>query len=81
MGGYRSTSDIQCRGRFSPITSCEDVLEDMPVTSEVEVFGPPTDPSAQVWVPQVVQSGKLIIAVSRTPLFQFLSFLIETLCR
>lgn len=42
--------------------SCENVLEDMPTTTETEVFGPLTDSTAQVHLPQAVQSGKLITA-------------------
>lgn len=81
MAAYQPTSGIQCRGLFLPVESCEDILEDMPVTSEVEVFGPQSDTTAKVWLPQAVESGKLITAVFLLPWFQFTSFLIETLCR
>lgn len=41
-----------------PRLSCEDVLEDMPATTDKETFGPPTDPTAKVWLPQAVESGR-----------------------
>lgn len=46
------------------MTSCEDILEDMPTTTEVEIFGPPSNTSATVLLPQAVESGKLVNQIS-----------------
>lgn len=56
IAAYQPTSEIRCRGLFLPMESCENVLEDMPTTTETEVFGPLTDSTAQVHLPQAVQS-------------------------
>lgn len=58
LGAYHPPSEIQCGGTFMPRLSCEDVLEDMPATTDKETFGPPTDPTAKVWLPQAVESGR-----------------------
>ena len=65
MGGYQPTSEIRCGGAsLLPTSSCEDILEDMPATTENEVFGPATDHTAQVVVPHLVQPGKLVSHLS-----------------
>ena len=69
MGGYKSPSAIQCRGHTLITDSCNDVLEDMPATTEMEIFGPITNTSATVLLPQAVQSGKLRNQVPYCPGF------------
>ncbi|KAL9134382.1 MAG: hypothetical protein Q9175_004434 [Cornicularia normoerica] len=64
MAAYKIPATVQCRGRFDPMTSCEDILEDMPTTTEVEIFGPPSNTSATVLLPQAVESGKLVNQIS-----------------
>lgn len=74
MGGYQPTSEIRCGGRISLLTtSCEDVLEDMPATTENEVFGPATDPTSQVLLPHIVQSGKQLVNHTSTYLSHLFS--------
>lgn len=58
MGAYEAPSAAQCRGSFSPSASCEELLEDMPSSHGVEIFGPLQNPSATVLLPQAVESGK-----------------------
>ena len=58
MGAYKAPSAARCRGSFSPSASCEELLEDMPTSHGVEIFGLPQDSSATVLLPQAVESGK-----------------------
>ena len=61
MGGYQPTSKIQCGGSaLLPTASWEAILEDMPATTEKQVFGPSTDHTTQVSLPHVIDSGKLV---------------------
>ncbi|KAF6220745.1 hypothetical protein HO133_003178 [Letharia lupina] len=60
MSAYQPPSAIQCSGKFRAMSSCQDVLEGMPVTTEKEAFGPSTDPTTQVLLPQAVESGEMI---------------------
>lgn len=60
MGAYKLPSAVQCRGTFEPMASCQDVLQDMPATTEKETFGPSTDQTAKVLLPQGVESGKRV---------------------
>ena len=57
VGSYRP-SQVECRGQFKPYKSCREILIDMPVTSDQEIFGPADDPQADVMLPQGVISGK-----------------------
>ena len=61
MGGYQPTSKIQCGGStLLSAASWEAILEDMPATTEKQVFGPSTDHTTQVSLPHVIDSGKLV---------------------
>lgn len=60
MSAYQPPSAIQCSGKFRAMSSCQDVLEGMPVTTEKEAFGPPTDRTTQVLLPQAVESCEMI---------------------
>lgn len=53
------------------MSSCQDVLEGMPVTTEKEAFGPPTDQTTQVLLPRTVESGEMINGPSRVLVFFF----------
>lgn len=56
VGAYEP--NVQCRGAFPTWQSCRDVLNDMPADTKYEVFGPATDPDAEVHLPQQVESSK-----------------------
>ena len=49
---------VQCRGNFPSPESCQDVLADMPATTEVEVFGPADARFVKEVLPQYMVSGK-----------------------
>ena len=50
---------VQCRGYFDAPGSCLDILEDMPATPELEVFGPRDTPFVKEGLPQEVTSCEL----------------------
>lgn len=56
LGTYKP--DIACRGAFPSWRSCRDVMAEMPVSTETQIFGPAIDPDAQVVVPHFIESGK-----------------------
>ena len=58
MGAYQSPSAIQCGEVFVSSDSCHSVLEDMPATTKMEVFGQLENTSATVLLPQGVWQGK-----------------------
>ena len=66
MGAYEAPSAVQCRGPISLMISCEDIIEDMPATTNMEIFAPPQNSSATVLLPQAVESGKLL---NQTPIY------------
>lgn len=49
---------VECRGAFPIWRSCTNVVAEMPASTETLVFGPETDPSAQVLLPHFIESGK-----------------------
>ena len=56
MGAYEPM--VQCKGVISSWKSCKDIMYDMPAFTNDEIFGPPTDPSAAIHLPQQVESGR-----------------------
>ena len=61
MGSYHTS--VQCRGQLQPWDSCREILEEMPATTHLDVFGPGENP-AHVELPQGLLSGKAILARS-----------------
>ena len=49
---------VQCRGILQGPESCQDVLADMPATTELEVFGPSGARFVEEVLPQDIVSGK-----------------------
>ena len=49
---------VECRGTFAEWKSCTNVVADMPASTETLVFGPETDPGAQVLLPHFIESSK-----------------------
>ena len=56
LGTYNPA--VECRGAFPEWKSCLSVLPEMPASTETLVFGPETDPGAQVQLPHFIESGK-----------------------
>ncbi len=71
MGSYKSPSAIRCGQRITFPDACQDILEDMPATTKMEIFGPPHTMSATVSVPQEFSSGRL---VNQVLIYEGLSF-------
>ena len=59
MGAYASPSAIRCYGSL-PGYSCLDMLQEMPATTEMEIFGPSRTSPATVLLPQNFTSSMLI---------------------
>ncbi|KAL9077235.1 MAG: hypothetical protein Q9161_000501 [Pseudevernia consocians] len=57
LGAYKPTSAIECSGSLPVSASCIDFLADMPATTDNETFGLPADPTANISLPQVVESS------------------------
>lgn len=55
LGTYQP--DVQCRGSFGPWSSCRSILGDMPTLTRTEIFGPQDDPTVQIPLPQMLESG------------------------
>ena len=57
MGGYKSPSAIRCDGRMNFPQNCVKVLDNMPATTNQEVFGFQSEPSSTVLIPAEIESG------------------------
>ena len=57
LGSYQAS--CECRGTFEHRRSCVTILDDMEVTQSTEIFGPGSDPAAQVKLPAVVKASKM----------------------
>ena len=58
MSAYKPTSAIRCSGAALFYDPCEEIVLDMPATTEKLAFGPPTDPTSKIPLPYVVESGE-----------------------
>ena len=50
---------VQCRGYFDTPEFCTEILDDMPATPDLEVFGPKDTPFVKEILPQEVASCEL----------------------
>lgn len=50
---------VECRGTFGPRKTCETILDDMKITQATEIFGPKSDPAAQVTLPAILEASKI----------------------
>lgn len=58
LGTY--SPNIQCSGAIRGWPSCSDIMNGMDVTSTNVKFGPHSDPSAQVTLPDTLSSSELL---------------------
>ena len=55
---------VECRGSFEPRESCATILDEMEVTQTTEIFGPGSDPTAQIKLPAVIEASKMLCCSS-----------------
>ena len=52
---------VQCRGTFENDRTSASIFDDMEVTQATQIFGPISDPAAEVTLPAVVSASKIFL--------------------
>ena len=63
MGTYEPKA--QCRGGFTEPVDCQPILEDMPATKDMVVFGPEGGANVEEILPTMILTGKLLVLYVR----------------